>query len=198
MLTEWRGRDGVMTAAQLAVAGVNALKYPLMGFSLKRAAQKQLAGLWFHRRLTPSESSAAGDGSSSDGDVADAVTRGGAVMGGGADARCAPFWAEALALLLLHASVASVALSFGAFMFLIPVWAISVLTSCFLFVHSCIMASVGTRRTRTPCPRRLGASTWRTACLAPCVTCRTRGRLGAGRRRIWVSPNCCTRFRCLI
>ena len=111
VLTEWRGRDGVMTAAQLAVAGVNALKYPLMGFSLKRAVQKQLAGLWFHRRLTPSESSAAGDGSSSDGDVADAV------MGGGADARCAPFWAEALALLLLHASVAAVALSFGAFIF---------------------------------------------------------------------------------
>ena len=82
--------------------------------------------------------------------------------------------------------------------FLIYVWAISVLTSCFLFVHSCIMALVGTRRTRTPCPRRLGASTWRTACLAPCVTCRTRGRLGAGRRLIWVSPNCCTRFRCLI
>ena len=48
VLTEWRGRDGVMTAAQLAVAGVNALKYPLMGFSLKRAVQKQLAGLWFH------------------------------------------------------------------------------------------------------------------------------------------------------
>ena len=132
VLTEWRGRDGVMTAAQLAVAGVNALKYPLMGFSLKRAVQKQLAGLWFHRSLTPSESSAAGDGSSSDGDVADAVTRGGAVMGGGADARCAPFWAEALALLLLHASVAAVALSFGEFI-LILVWAISVLTSCFVY-----------------------------------------------------------------
>ena len=97
VLTEWRGRERVMTAAQLAVAGVNALKYPLMWFSLKRAAQKQLAGLWFHRRPSAPEPSAAGDGSSSDGDVADAVTR------GGADARCAPFWAEALALLLLHA-----------------------------------------------------------------------------------------------
>jgi hypothetical protein len=52
VLTEWRGRDGVMTAAQLAVAGVNALKYPLMGFSLKRAAQKQLAGLWFRRLIS--------------------------------------------------------------------------------------------------------------------------------------------------
>ena len=120
VLTEWRGRDGVMTAAQLAVAGVNALKYPLMGFSLKRAVQKQLAGLWFYRRLT-SESSDIHD-DDDDGDVADAVTRRGAVMGGGADARCAPFWAEALALLLLHASVAAVALSFGEFI-LILVWA---------------------------------------------------------------------------
>jgi hypothetical protein len=126
VLTEWRGRDGVMTAAQLAVAGVNALKYPLMGFSLKRAVQKQLAGLWC-RRLTPEPSDIHDDG-----DVADAVTRGGAVMGGGADARCAPFWAEALALLLLHASVAAVALSFGVFI-LILVWAISVLTSCFVY-----------------------------------------------------------------
>ena len=52
VLTEWRGgnENGVMTAAQLAVAGVNALKYPLMGFSLKRAVNERLARLWHPTR----------------------------------------------------------------------------------------------------------------------------------------------------
>ena len=35
LLTEWMG-DDVMTVAQVAVAGVNVLKYPLLGFGLKR------------------------------------------------------------------------------------------------------------------------------------------------------------------
>jgi hypothetical protein len=48
LLTEWMG-DGVMTVAQAAVAGVNILKYPLVGFGLKRMIEESLGG-WFSRR----------------------------------------------------------------------------------------------------------------------------------------------------
>ena len=110
VLTEWRGgnENGVMTAAQLAVAGVNALKYPLMGFSLKRAVNEKLARLW---RLTRFADHADRDDDSYDDE---------AFLEGNArsqpirtDDRSAPFWAEATAGLLLHVSVAACALSAG-------------------------------------------------------------------------------------
>ena len=131
VLTEWRGgnENGVMTAAQLAVAGVNALKYPLMGFSLKRAVNERLARLWHPtRRADRREDEEAGHLEREDEGTADVHddddepgggnrqiqrqgTRGPAVR---AVPPCAaPFWAEATAGFVLHASVAACALSAG-------------------------------------------------------------------------------------
>ena len=131
VLTEWRGgnENGVMTAAQLAVAGVNALKYPLMGFSLKRAVNERLARLWHPtRRADRREDEEAGHLEREDEGTADVHddddepgggnrqiqrrgTRGPAVR---AVPPCAaPFWAEATAGFVLHASVATCALSAG-------------------------------------------------------------------------------------
>lgn len=126
VLTEWSGgnENEVMTAAQLAVAGVNALKYPLMGFSLKRAVNEKLARLWHETRFADR---ADRDDSYDDDDEAFLVERD---RGTPADDepvgnhrpirpirtttnRSAPFWAEATAGLLLHVSVAFCALSAG-------------------------------------------------------------------------------------
>ena len=124
VLTEWRGgnENGVMTAAQLAVAGVNALKYPLMGFSLKRAVNERLARLWHptnradrDRDEERDEGTAdVHDDSYDDDDEGNRQmqrrgTRGQSVRA----SPSAPFWAEATAGLILHASVAACALSAG-------------------------------------------------------------------------------------
>ena len=127
VLTEWRGgnENGVMTAAQLAVAGVNALKYPLMGFSLKRAVNERLARLWHptnradrDRDEERDEGTADVHDDSYDDDDDDDEgnrqmqrrgTRGQSVRA----SPSAPFWAEATAGLILHASVAACALSAG-------------------------------------------------------------------------------------
>ena len=133
VLTEWRGgnENGVMTAAQLAVAGVNALKYPLMGFSLKRAVNERLARLWHPtRRADRREDEEAGHLEREDEGTADVHddddepgggnrqiqrrgTRGPAVRAVPLPPSAAPFWAEATAGFVLHASVATCALSAG-------------------------------------------------------------------------------------
>jgi len=134
VLTEWRGgnENGVMTAAQLAVAGVNALKYPLMGFSLKRAVNERLARLWHPtRRADRREDEEAGHLERDDEGTADVhddddepggnrriQRRGTRGLGLNPNPNPlppsgAPFWAEATAGFVLHASVAACALSAG-------------------------------------------------------------------------------------
>ena len=117
VLTEWSGgnENGVMTAAQLAVAGVNALKYPLMGFSLKRAVNERLARLWRPTRFADRRGSAETTIRTTTTTTTTKETDTQRQLGGiRTDANpSAPFWAEATAGLLLHASVAACALSAG-------------------------------------------------------------------------------------
>ena len=104
------------------MAGVNALKYPLMGFSLKRAVNERLARLWHptnradrDRDEERDEGTAdVHDDSYDDDDEGNRQmqrrgTRGQSVRA----SPSAPFWAEATAGLILHASVAACALSAG-------------------------------------------------------------------------------------
>lgn len=137
VLTEWIG-DGEMAVAQIAVAGVNVLKYPLMGFALRgivvaaaddayarlagnrgRARRRSFCRLITHtddersletRRLTASLL----DGEDAE-EASDLASRGGSVVlphirdGASNEKPNAPPFVRAAALFAAHASVASCA-----------------------------------------------------------------------------------------
>lgn len=131
LLTEWMG-DDVMTVAQAAVAGVNILKYPLVGFGLKRMIEEAL-GRWFARRkrrvgIDGCRSGRSGGGIADepgwrrvddsdddvDGDIDDVSSEGegdaaAAALGG--EVEEAPRWAVAVALFVLHAAAAGCAVT---------------------------------------------------------------------------------------
>ena len=111
LLTEWIG-DDVMAVAQVAVAGVNVLKYPLVGFGLRRMTEEEL------RRWFALKRRAVADGSVTDGSRTVLDWREESDDEGSASdvADCAasaetdvPWWAMAIAMFFLHAAAAACA-----------------------------------------------------------------------------------------
>jgi hypothetical protein len=126
VLTEWIG-DGEMAAAQIAVAAVNVLKYPLMGFALRgivvAAADDAYARLFFAGRdsaeTTTGDALGASllDGSGEDEEEEPLVGEGSASAANDAGTTArrnsretgkkgAPRFVRAAALCVLHASIA--------------------------------------------------------------------------------------------